>query len=235
MTEKRTYSSPLRQQQTEDTRRRILEVAIDLMSENPHGNITHEEVATRSSIALRTVYRHFPSRTDLLDAVWQASDQKLGPTEYPETEEALLAAVEPFTTKWTKTLGSSEHYLTPMRVVRCGGGTMNGEGRVSRRHWKTQLATCRRKKRRESSEYSKFFSADGPGRCYAIAHTSTKVTRHAQSPGPCTVSWIRFTESKSGSVRLKNPLLPMAQKRKQGRIDTTKIISSIRTACRGAG
>ena len=94
MNEKRTYSSPLRQQQTEDTRRRILEVAIHLISENPHGNVTHEEVATRSSIALRTIYRHFPSRADLLDAVWQESDHKLGLIEYPETEEALLAAVE---------------------------------------------------------------------------------------------------------------------------------------------
>ena len=94
MNAKRTYSSSLRQQQTEDTRRRILEAAIDLISENPRGNITHEEVASRSSIALRTIYRHFPSRADLLDAVWQESDQKLGLSEYPETEETLLAAVE---------------------------------------------------------------------------------------------------------------------------------------------
>jgi len=93
--ETRSYSSPLRQQQMEETRQRIVEAALALISEKPQDAFSHEEIARRAGIALRTVYRHFPSRGDLLDAVWQTSDNRLELIHYPDTEAELLAAVEP--------------------------------------------------------------------------------------------------------------------------------------------
>ncbi|MEZ2345480.1 TetR family transcriptional regulator [Terriglobus sp. RCC_193] len=98
-TETRSYSSPLRQQQAEETRHRIVEAALALISEKPQNAFSHEEIATRAGIALRTVYRHFPSRTELLDAVWQTSDSRLELIHYPDTEAELLAAVEPVYTR----------------------------------------------------------------------------------------------------------------------------------------
>lgn len=94
MESKRTYTSPLRQQQTEDTRQRIIQAALELIAEQVGGDFSHEEVARRAQIALRTIYRHFPARTDLLDAVWQESDRKLDLSHYPQTEEAMLASLE---------------------------------------------------------------------------------------------------------------------------------------------
>lgn len=95
MNQPRTYSSPLRERQTEDTRRRIVEAALELIQEDPDGSFSHEQIAARAEIALRTVYRHFPSRTELLDAVWQESDRRLQLTNYPDTEQALLASLDP--------------------------------------------------------------------------------------------------------------------------------------------
>ncbi|SDE78876.1 TetR/AcrR family transcriptional regulator [Terriglobus roseus] len=94
-TEPRSYSSPLRQQQMEDTRQRIVEAALTLISEQPQEAFSHEEIARRAGIALRTVYRHFPSRPELLDAVWKTSDSQLELSHYPDTEADMLAAVEP--------------------------------------------------------------------------------------------------------------------------------------------
>jgi AcrR family transcriptional regulator len=86
----RTYSSPLRQQQTEDTRRRIVEAALGLITESPQEPLSHEQIAKRAGIALRTVYRHFPVRAELLGAVWHESDRRLQLTHYPNTEQAML-------------------------------------------------------------------------------------------------------------------------------------------------
>jgi AcrR family transcriptional regulator len=91
----RSYSSPLRQQQSEETRLRIVEAALALISEKPQEAFSHEEIAKRAGIALRTVYRHFPSRTELLDAVWKTSDSRLELSHYPDTETDMLAAVGP--------------------------------------------------------------------------------------------------------------------------------------------
>jgi AcrR family transcriptional regulator len=94
MEQVRSYSSPLRERQTEDTRRQILEAALSLIQESPEDSFSHERIAARAGVALRTVYRHFPSRSDLLDAVWQESDHRLQLTEYPASEADLLASLE---------------------------------------------------------------------------------------------------------------------------------------------
>lgn len=94
MKEKRAYNSPLRQQQTEETRQRIVEAALELVAEQKDGVFSHEEIAKKTNIAARTVYRHFPAGSDLLDAVWQESDRRLNLKHYPDTEESLLAGLE---------------------------------------------------------------------------------------------------------------------------------------------
>lgn len=93
--EARTYSSPLRQQQTEDTRQRIVQAALEQIAEQPDEAFSHEQIAQRAGIALRTVYRHFPARPELLDAVWKESDRRLNLQHYPDTEEQMLASLEP--------------------------------------------------------------------------------------------------------------------------------------------
>jgi AcrR family transcriptional regulator len=85
--EARTYSSPLRKQQSNATRRRIVETAMRLVAENSQP-LTHEAVATRSQVAARTVYRHFPTRNDLVQAMWELLKEQTA-TEFPRSGAAV--------------------------------------------------------------------------------------------------------------------------------------------------
>jgi len=65
----RTYSSPLRAEQAEQTTGRIVQAAVDLLSEGDASDLSMAEVAERSGVSVRTVYRSFASKDELLDAV----------------------------------------------------------------------------------------------------------------------------------------------------------------------
>ncbi|HEY7899073.1 MAG TPA: TetR family transcriptional regulator [Gemmatimonadaceae bacterium] len=92
---KRPYSSPLRQQQAAVTHRRIIDAAIALLTARPGSEISHESVGRAAAIAVRTVYRHFPTRSDLLDEVWEELDQRLGLSKLPTTGSAALVEFVP--------------------------------------------------------------------------------------------------------------------------------------------
>jgi len=48
-----------------------------------------QEVAKAAGVALRTVFRHFPTRGDLLDATWQALQVRMGETPELTTLDEL--------------------------------------------------------------------------------------------------------------------------------------------------
>src|SRR3954471_12849739 len=52
-----------------DNRERILDVALDVLGRNPDAGMG--EVATAAGVVRRTVYGHFPSRTDLVQTLAQ--------------------------------------------------------------------------------------------------------------------------------------------------------------------
>ena len=85
---KRSYSSPLRQRQAALTHRRIVDAAIALLTDRPGAEISHESIGRSAGIAVRTVYRHFPTRSDLLDEVWEELDERLGLSKLPTTSSA---------------------------------------------------------------------------------------------------------------------------------------------------
>jgi AcrR family transcriptional regulator len=64
----RAYESPLRAEQTEQTRLRILEAVTELVADPTTEEVTIPLVARRARVSLRTVYRHFPTRDALFDA-----------------------------------------------------------------------------------------------------------------------------------------------------------------------
>ncbi|HET6970473.1 MAG TPA: helix-turn-helix domain-containing protein [Phenylobacterium sp.] len=77
MNEAAPYDSPLRREQAEQTRARIVGAAQELVAGGVAA-VTMQEVAKAAGVALRTVFRHFPTRDDLLDAVWQALQVRMG-------------------------------------------------------------------------------------------------------------------------------------------------------------
>jgi AcrR family transcriptional regulator len=92
---KRPYSSPLRRRQAAITRARIVSAAASRLARDPETELSHETVASEAGVSTRTVYRHFPSVTDLLHAVWEDIDNRLGLSELPATGSAALLAFVP--------------------------------------------------------------------------------------------------------------------------------------------
>jgi AcrR family transcriptional regulator len=87
-----TYDSPLRREQAEQTRARIVEAARMLVVAGVEG-LTMQQAAKEAGVALRTVFRHFPTREDLLDAVWQAMNQQMGETPHLGSLDELMSFV----------------------------------------------------------------------------------------------------------------------------------------------
>lgn len=78
---KRKYHSPLRQEQTAQTRQRILAAASELVHSFPSWdwkNLTAKAVGERAGISERTVHRHFSSEQALRDAVLQRLVEESG-------------------------------------------------------------------------------------------------------------------------------------------------------------
>jgi AcrR family transcriptional regulator len=77
----RTYDSPLRRENAQRTRKRILDAALLVISED--GDFVVAQVAKRAGVSVRTVYHHFPDRETMLDAVGEWLAEELG---YPKME-----------------------------------------------------------------------------------------------------------------------------------------------------
>ncbi|MCC5954332.1 MAG: TetR/AcrR family transcriptional regulator [Acidimicrobiia bacterium] len=74
----RSYESPLRAQQAAATAERIVEAAAELVVSRPGEHLTMAGIAEHAGVALRTVYRHFPSRDDLIEAMGNRVRRGLG-------------------------------------------------------------------------------------------------------------------------------------------------------------
>jgi AcrR family transcriptional regulator len=65
----RTYESPLRERQARQTRDGILDALTVLLEDRSPDEITTRELAKAAEVSERTVYRHFPDRAALVDAL----------------------------------------------------------------------------------------------------------------------------------------------------------------------
>ena len=78
--------------QRESTRNAILDSAMSMLREEPASTVSHEAIASRSGIAARTVYRHFPTRGNLAGALWVRMRDETG-TRWPTTEADIAPSV----------------------------------------------------------------------------------------------------------------------------------------------
>src|SRR5688572_9618675 len=63
-------TSPLRQEQAEMTRRRVLDAAYDLLLRDGYAGTTITAVAERAGVAVPTVYKAFGSKAELIKRVY---------------------------------------------------------------------------------------------------------------------------------------------------------------------
>jgi AcrR family transcriptional regulator len=74
----RTYTSPLRAEQAEATRARIVQAAVDVLAEGDAGDLSMNDVAARAGVSVRTVYRSFATKDELLDGVIDWINARIG-------------------------------------------------------------------------------------------------------------------------------------------------------------
>jgi AcrR family transcriptional regulator len=74
------------------TRALLLDAAFALLREAPGETFSHEAVAARAGISARTVYRHFPTRSDLTAALWERLRDETG-TRWPQTEREIATSL----------------------------------------------------------------------------------------------------------------------------------------------
>jgi len=87
---KSAYASALRERQKADTRTLILETVERLLKSSSLGELSLAMVAREAGITERTVYRHFATREQLLEATWGAVNEAIGMKEFPSTAEELI-------------------------------------------------------------------------------------------------------------------------------------------------
>ena len=101
----RPYRSPLREAQAETTRTLILDALAELVAEIGHADVAIKELAVRAGTSERTVYRHFPDRTALFEALieriadeqaWSSTDEALHLDTVADLEAAIVDSFDRF-------------------------------------------------------------------------------------------------------------------------------------------
>ena len=89
--EPRSYESPLRAEQRDATRNRVLEAAVEQLAGDGVEELTIPLVARRAGVSVRTVYVHFPTKDALFEAIAERLDEKVGVITYPPRADDLPA------------------------------------------------------------------------------------------------------------------------------------------------
>lgn len=85
------YASALRERQKADTRALILQTVERLLADRGLEQLSLALVAREAGITERTVYRHFSTREQLLEATWRMVNDSIGMRSFPQTAEELVA------------------------------------------------------------------------------------------------------------------------------------------------
>lgn len=84
-----TMQRSIRAENAERTRIRILDAVVDLVGSRGDCDFTMPEVAAASGVSLRTLYRYFPSRDHIVDAVAAVGD-RVAASNLPAAEFDLV-------------------------------------------------------------------------------------------------------------------------------------------------
>jgi AcrR family transcriptional regulator len=83
----------LRERLDRTTRDHVLDALVDLLGETRGLAVSYFELARRAGISVRTIYRYFPDRDDLIDALSKRVTAVVGLREYPQTRDGVAAVV----------------------------------------------------------------------------------------------------------------------------------------------
>jgi AcrR family transcriptional regulator len=85
LAKRRAYHSQLRKTQSYETRRRILDATVRVMADGLAG-LYIPAVAREAGVSIATVYRHFPTKRDLLAAMYPHIASRMGIDSIPQPQ-----------------------------------------------------------------------------------------------------------------------------------------------------
>ena len=96
----RAYNSPLREDQMEQTRLRLLETMAEMLADSSE-DVTVALVAERAKVSVRTAYRYFPTKEAMFDAFnewfaqqWGTPPLPISMADLPEMAARLLESFD---------------------------------------------------------------------------------------------------------------------------------------------
>jgi AcrR family transcriptional regulator len=82
----------LRDKLNDTTRELIVDATIAQLNERGPYEFSYFELSRRAGVSVRTIYRHFPTREELFDALSRRANRAVG-FEYPRTRDGLVTLV----------------------------------------------------------------------------------------------------------------------------------------------
>jgi AcrR family transcriptional regulator len=87
-------ASGKREANRDDVRNRIEQALLEAMASGDSARLNHDRIAEAAGVARRTVYRYYPDREALMQAVWSRVTTTAGPNvRFPESEAELLSTL----------------------------------------------------------------------------------------------------------------------------------------------
>jgi AcrR family transcriptional regulator len=105
----RSYKSPLREERSIQTRERILDGLVQVMARNGIAELSIPLVAREAGVSIPSVYRYFPTKRELIDALEDYAHRKgsFSLSEYTMETPEDLARVVPLTFKRREAIEST--------------------------------------------------------------------------------------------------------------------------------
>src|SRR6185437_1783899 len=94
MSESRTYQSPRRRQQAEETRRAILEAARQLFAERGYAATALSDIAELAGVSIPTLYSSIGSKATIARALVEFTNEQADIPENDRIQQAALNAVD---------------------------------------------------------------------------------------------------------------------------------------------
>jgi len=120
-----TPRSKLRDRHDQATRELILDGLVALLSERGGFELSYFEIARRAGVSVRTLYRHFPRREDLFDALTRRVNTVVS-FDYPRSRDGIVGVIRVVFATYDR------HAPLIAAQLQAGLGRVRHRGRVKR-------------------------------------------------------------------------------------------------------
>lgn len=131
-TQKRAYDNSRREARARETREKIIEGVVSACLDSDLDDLSVAAVAERTEVSAATIYRYFPNREVLLEAVDRRIGEKLGRPELPETIDEMAECASELTAFFEK-------HLELMKLARITADKLDKEAQGLRDRLVTRL------------------------------------------------------------------------------------------------